>query len=71
MAAKASGSVNETYQIADKIKERNRNTNFWYGETVSIMNPQLGQLKTELKELEQALQESLKVNENLENNKTR
>lgn len=71
LAAKASGSVNETYQIADKIKERNRNANFWYGETVSIMNPQLGQLKTELKELEQALQESLKVNEKLENNKTR
>ncbi len=71
LAAKASGSVNETYLIADKIRAQNSDANFWYGETVSIMNPQLGQLKIQLNELEQALVESLKVNENVETNKLR
>lgn len=70
LAAKASGSVNETYAIMDQIISKNEGARFWPGDTVIIMNPELGPLKLELAELEQALQESLKSDKDLEEQKT-
>lgn len=70
LAAMASGSVNETYEIIDRIMEKNRGARFWPGDTVWIMNPALGPLKIELAELEQALQDSLKTAEMTEGQKT-
>lgn len=59
LAAKASGSIDETYAIVDSIQAKNSGSRFWVGDTVWIMNPELGRLKTELHELEDALQQSL------------
>lgn len=70
LAAKASGSVSETYTIMHTIMEKNKNARFWPGDTVMIMNPELGPLKVELVELEDQLQETLKVNQSLEEQKT-
>lgn len=59
LAAKASGSIDETYSIAADIRAKNKDCRFWDGDTVSIMNPKLGQLKTQLRELQEQLQQSL------------
>ncbi len=71
LAAKASGSISETYRIMEEIIRKNKDNSFLPGDIVTIMNPELGPLRLELREMEELFQESLRVNNELKENKTR
>lgn len=62
IAARASGTTNETYKLKDAIISKNSlsNTNIYEGQRLKIINPELGPLKLELEDLKLALHESLK-----------
>ena len=62
LAARASGTYEETYDITLKIFAKNRiskKTVLNIGDEIWIMNPELGNLKIELYEIEQNLANSL------------
>lgn len=73
IAARASGSVDETYDglIQQIIKENNlTSTNLQIGQQLKIVNPLMGEYKTRLSVAEDLLKNSLE-NPNLENNYTK
>lgn len=65
LAAKASGSTTETYQLIDSIMSKNglSNSNIYEGQKLIIINPELGPLKIQLNEITEAFYQSLKTNQ--------
>lgn len=60
LAELASGSYSETYEIASEIERKNNYGRLLNeGEEIWIMNPELGKLKSKLKEAEEQFKESL------------
>ena len=66
LAAKASGSYGETIGLVNDIMRRNNFTNslIYDGQKIQIINPALGPLKIQFKEMQAALIESLAVGNN-------
>ena len=66
IAAKASGSDGETISLVNQIMEKNKLSNslIYAGQELKIVNPALGQLKINFNEIQDALFDSLKLDNN-------
>lgn len=66
LAYKGAGDDDEAYAIAKRIMEYNKmnNANIYAGDTIYIINPEIGDLKKEIFKLKESLNESLKTNDN-------
>lgn len=63
----SNGTTNETYRIKDLIVAENKlsSSYIYEGQTLDIVNPELGQLKSQLENLKNELYESLKETQNI------
>lgn len=68
LAFNGAGDTNEAYALKDEISQRNGGTNIYAGETIWIINPEIGFLKKEIVRLENLLNASLRHNNTNENN---
>lgn len=66
LAYKGAGDNDEAYTISKEIMHHNNmsNSNIYAGDTIYIINPEIGDLKKEVFQLKESLNESLKTNDN-------
>lgn len=66
LAYKGAGDIDEAYTISNEIIKYNNisDTNISAGNTINIINPQIGDLKKEIFKLKRSLNDSLKTNDN-------
>lgn len=65
LAYKGAGDDDEAYTIVKRIMDYNKmnNANIYAGDTIYIINPEIGDLKKEIFQLKESLNESLKTND--------
>lgn len=66
LAYKGAGDIDDAYTISNEIIKYNNisDTNISAGNTINIINPQIGDLKKEIFQLKRSLNDSLKTNDN-------
>lgn len=66
LAYKGAGDDDEAYTICKEIMRYNnmQDTNIYAGNTIYIINPEIGDLKREIFQLKKSLNDSLKINDN-------
>ena len=64
LAYYGAGDTNEAYILKDEISKRNGGNDIYAGQTISIINPEIGAIKKEIKRYEELLNKSLEQNNN-------
>lgn len=64
LAYYGAGDTNEAYVLKDEISKRNGGNDIYAGQTISIINPEIGAIKKEIKRYEELLNKSLEQNNN-------